>query len=409
LKLYNARKFLSNLFMHLVIVSPFPPGITGIGQYGYHLTRGLATCGVFTRITVLAGSHLYGEKPNHLGLTEIEYCWAPGQLRARQAILSRVSRLHPDLVWFNAGASIFGKSPWLNLSGLLSPMLVQRMGFPTVVTLHELVELTDLRALNAPGGVFAKAGARLLTKITSQADLVCLTMKNYADWLSARGVDCMHIPIGAYREPELLPDSNSQNLLFFTTLAPFKGLELLLDAFVILRTEFPKLKLTIAGSEHARFPNYAHELKTRFAEIDGIEWLGPTSEDDVMELFQGAQIVVLPYSASTGSSSVLYQAATWGRAVVASDLGEIKKLVAESGLQVEFFNNGNIHSLCNSIRQLLQFTEKRTNQASHNFHAIQRTRPQETCRKYIQAFNRALEKRLSPMRIATPVTREKIA
>ena len=395
--------------MHLVIVSPFPPAITGIGQYGYHITRGLATSGVFTRINVLAGSHHSAQIPNHLGLTEIEYCWAPGQFDARQAILSRVRRLNPDLVWFNAGASIFGKSPWLNVSGLLTPMFMQRMGIPTVVTVHELAELTDLRALNAPGGVFAKAGARLLTKISSQADLVCLTMKNYAEWLAARGVDCMHIPIGAYHEPELLPDSGSQELLFFTTLAPFKGLEILFRAFELLRCDYPNLKLTIAGSDHARFPDYARDLKSRFGKMDGVNWLGQTSEDEVMDLFRRAQIVVLPYSASTGSSSVLYQAATWGRAVITSDLSETIKLVGESGLRVEFFTSGDIHGLCNSIRELLDSKEKREIQAIHNFHVIQRTRPHETCRKYIQAFNRALEKRLSPKRIASPVIGEKSA
>jgi glycosyltransferase involved in cell wall biosynthesis len=395
--------------MHLVIVSPFPPAITGIGQYGYHITRGLATSGVFTRINVLAGSHINGQTPNHLGITEIEYCWTPGELNARQAILSGVKRLNPDLVWFNAGVSIFGKSPWLNFSGLLTPMLIQRMGYPTVVTQHELVELTDLRALNAPGGLFAKTGAQLLTGITARADLVCLTMKNYADWLSARGVDCMHIPIGAYHEPELLADSDAQELLFFTTLAPFKGLELLLKAFEILRCEFPGLKLTIAGSTHTRFPNYAQELKSLNEAKDGINWLGQTSEDDVMELFRRAQIVVLPYSASTGSSSVLYQAATWGRPVVASDLNEIRKLVAESNLQVEFFKSGNVESLCRSIRDLLLAREKRHGQAEHNFKAIQRTRPHETCRKYIQAFNRALEKRLSSKRISVPAAEKKPA
>jgi len=395
--------------MHLVIVSPFPPAITGIGQYGYHVTRALATSGVFARITVLAGSHLNGTSPNHLGSTELEYCWAPGQWQARTAILSRVKRLSPDLVWFNAGASIFGKSPWVNVSGLLTPMFVQRMGYPTIVTLHELVELTDLRTLNAPGGPFAKAGAQLLTKITSQADLVCLTMKNYAEWLSARNVDCTHIPIGAYHEPEMLAESDSQELLFFTTLAPFKGLELLLKAFEVLRREYPKLKLTIAGSEHVRFPNYACELKSRFSDMAGIQWLGQTSEDDVIELFRRAQIIVLPYTASTGSSSVLYQAATWGRPVVASNLSEIKKLAIESDLQVEFFENGNIQSLCVSLRKLLDSKETRCNQSTHNFNIIQHTRPHETCRKYIQAFNRALEKRRSPKRITTPITEQKPA
>ena len=395
--------------MNLVIVSPFPPTITGIGQYGYHITRALVASGAFTRITVLAGSHLNGQKPNHLGSTEIEYCWAPGKMNARQVILSHVRRLHPDLVWFNAGASIFGKSPWLNVSGLLVPMYLQRMDIPTVITLHELVELTDLRALNAPGGSLSKVGARLLTNITSRADVVCLTMKNYADWLSARGVDCAHIPIGAYREPQLLADSESQELLFFTTLAPFKGLELLLSAFQSLRVYHPNLKLTVAGAQHVRFPNYSQQLRTQFANMDGVNWLGETSEQEVMGLFRRAQLVILPYSASTGSSSVLYQAATWGRAVVASDLQEVRKLVEENDLRVEFFKSGDVDSLRSSIQAMLLSQEKRKDQAIHNFNSIQRIRPYEICRRYLQAFDRALEKRLSTKRLAIPARGEKPA
>jgi glycosyltransferase involved in cell wall biosynthesis len=395
--------------MHLLIVSPFPPAITGIGQYGYHVTRALAQSGMFSHITVLAGSRIIGEHPNHLGTTELEYCWAPGQWQARTAILSRVKRLNPDLVWFNVGASIFGKSPWVNISGLLTPMFIQKLGFPTVVTLHELIELADLRALDAPGGPFAKAGARLLTNLVTQADVLCLTMRHYADWLKQRRVDCAYIPIGAYHEPDLLEESDSQELLFFTTLAPFKGLELLLEAFYLLRKEYPKLKLTIAGTAHMRFPNYAHELKTRFTDMAGITWLGQTSEDDILELFRRSQIVVLPYSASTGSSSVLYQAATWGRPVVVSNLGEIKKLAAESNLEVEFFDSGNTQSLCEALRKLIDSKESRCMQVKHNFQAIQHTRPQETCRKYIQAFNRALEKRSSPKRIASPLVEQKPA
>jgi len=385
--------------MHLVIVSPFPPAITGIGQYGYHLTRALATSGAFERITVLAGSHVNGSTPNHLGLTEIDYCWAPGQLKARTAILSRVKRLNPDLVWFNVGASVFGKSPWVNVSGLLTPMFTRRLGYPTVITLHELVELTDLRALDAPGGFLAPLGARLLTSIATQADVLCLTMSHYAEFLSQRGADCAHIPIGAYHEPELLPESDSQELLFFTTLAPFKGLELLLEAFRALRLEYPNLKLTIAGTRHTRFPDYEHQLKSYFNNTTGVQWLGQISEDDVKQILRRAQIVVLPYTASTGSSSVLYQAATWGRAVVASDLKEIQELVGESDLRVEFFKTSDVKSLCASIRNLLNSPEKRLDQTTHNFDAIQHTRPAETCHKYIKAFNRALEKRRSPKRI----------
>jgi glycosyltransferase involved in cell wall biosynthesis len=252
-------------------------------------------------------------------------------------------------------------------------------------------------------------GARLLTHITSQADVVCLTLKDYADWLSARGVDCLHIPIGAYHEPELLADSDSQEILFFTTLAPFKGLELLLNAFKSLRSNYPRLRLTIAGADHVRFPKYSSQLREQYREMAGVHWLGQVPEDQVIELFRRAQLVVLPYSASTGSSSVLYQAATWGRAVVASDLDEIRKLANESGLQVEFFVNGDANSLCNSIQVMLASPEKRKAQALHNFNAIQRIRPYEISRKYLQAFDRALEKRFSTKRLAIPARGDKPA
>ena len=385
--------------MHLAIVSPFPPAITGIGQYGYHVTRALAKSGAFSRVTVLAGSQVKGSTPNHLGHTEIDYCWQPGQWQARTAILSRVKRLNPDLIWFNLGASIFGKSPWLNLSGLCTPLFARNLGYPTVITLHELIELADLHALNAPGGMLAPLGAKLLTSIATQADVLCLTMSQYAEYLAKRGVDCAHIPIGAYHEPEMLPESDSQELLFFTTLAPYKGLEVLLEAFRLLRPEYPNLKLTIAGTGHARFPGYEQRLKTCFNGTPGLQWLGQIAEDDVQELFHNSRIVVLPYAASTGSSSVLYQAATWGRAVIASDLREHKVLAAENNLQLSFFKNGDVEELRRAIQNLLASPAARHAQINHNFQAIQRTRPDETCRKYIHAFNRALQKRRVPKQI----------
>jgi glycosyltransferase involved in cell wall biosynthesis len=235
--------------------------------------------------------------------------------------------------------------------------------------------------------------------MATRADVVCLTMQHYADWLSARGIDCIHIPIGAYQEPELLEETGNCELLFFTTLAPYKGLELLIAAFMQLRTEYPHLHLTIAGTAHTRFPEYGRELKSCFNGSHGIGWLGEVAEDQVKDLFRQAQIAVLPYTASTGSSSVLYQAATWGRAVVASDLNEHRRLALEANLQVRFFESGNLQSLCDSIRCLLDSPSLRHAQAQHNFNAIRHLRPKATAGRYIRAFNRALEKRQSPKRI----------
>jgi glycosyltransferase involved in cell wall biosynthesis len=159
------------------------------------------------------------------------------------------------------------------------------------------------------------------------------------------------------------------------------------------------LHLTIAGTTHTRFPNYGNELRKRFGAAHGIRWLGQVSEDEIKDLFGRSQIVVLPYAASTGSSSVLYQAATWGRPVVASDLSEIQKLTRENNLRVQFFQNNNLESLCNSLRLLINSPAVRRAQSRHNFHSIQHLRPKATCHRYIRVFNRALEKRHSTKRI----------
>ncbi len=390
--------------MHLVIVSPFPPAITGIGQYGYHITRALAKSGSFSRVTVLAGSHSSENAPNHLGATEIDYCWAPGQWKARTAILSRVKRLDPDVVWFNLRIGMFGESPWQSASGLLTPMLVRWLGYPTVVTFHEMVELSDFHMLNAPGGLFAPLGARLITEFATQADVVCLTMQKHIDWFSEQHpqVNCVHIPLGTYDEPRLSDETGSAELLLFNMLAPFKGVELLLEALPLLRTEFPDLRLTIAGVEHPRFPGYARSIKEHYADMPGIRWLGKIPDDRVIELFRRAQIVVLPYKASTGASSALYQAAAYGRAIVASDLSELCALAQEGQFQIEFFENGNVDGLRNAIRTLLASPEKRRAQVQNNYEATQSVRLEITCQRYLQAFNHALEKRKSAKRISIP-------
>ena len=396
--------------MHLAIVTPFPPGVTGIGQYGYHVSRLLAQSGLFTRITVLTGTPTTPAPISMADPIRVAYAWSPNRLDAAWSILRCLRAAKPDLVWLNLGASIFGRSPLANLSGFLTPTLARQSGFPTVVTLHELVERADLRALNAPGGPFARHGARLLTDIALRADVVCLTMRRYVEWLSARqpGRRYAHIPIGAYHKPEILAESDARELLFFTTLAPFKGLETLLEAFQSLRASYPDLSLTIAGAQHARFPEYARRLRQTVALLPGVRWLGEVAEENVRDLFRRSQVIVLPYIASTGSSSVLYQAATWGRAVVASDLAETRAVAHESGLDVTFFRGGDAVSLAAQLKTQLDAPEQRRRQVEHNFAAIRRNRPEDICRAYLCAFNVALETRSSPKRLNIPTLLEPV-
>jgi hypothetical protein len=124
--------------MNLAIVSPFPPEITGIGQYGYHVSRALAQSEQFSRIAVLAGSRTTTSNQVFPSSMTVDYIWKPDHLGIGKAILTDLRQKNPDLVWFNLGASVFGRSPLANLIGFTSLLLVQLSGLPTVVTLHEL-------------------------------------------------------------------------------------------------------------------------------------------------------------------------------------------------------------------------------------------------------------------------------
>jgi glycosyltransferase involved in cell wall biosynthesis len=136
--------------------------------------------------------------------------------------------------------------------------------------------------------------------------------------------------------------------------------------------------------------------------LDGVRWVGQVAEVEIRDLFERAQLVVLPYLASTGSSSVLWQAARYGRALVVAGLEDIRSTVNEAGLEVAFFKQGDVDSLVQTIRRLLYYPEYRQAQIWSNLAAARRHPPEDTCQAYLRAFNLALETRRSPKRIQLP-------
>jgi glycosyltransferase involved in cell wall biosynthesis len=398
--------------MHLAIVSPYPPAITGIGQYGYHVSNALANSSAFSRITLLTSqtsqSWAIAVPPN----VTIERTWRSDRIDIGRRIVARLYQLHPDIVWFNMGATVFGRSVPANISGLLSPAVIQRLGVPCVLTMHEMAELADLRLLKVPGGLLSSLGAHWVTWALTQADVVCLTLKTYTEWLAARrpGKRYIHIPIGMYHHPQLLDEPPTPDLLFFTTLAPFKGLVLLLDACRLVRDRFPLLKLTISVAEHPRFPGYMAHMQHNYRHVKAVRWLGYVPEANVGEVFRQCQVVVLPYTAATGSSSVLYQAMMWGRPIVASGLPELRSAVDEVNLKAEFFTSGNTLDLANAITRMLSSPELRKQHVMWNHQATCRLDMDETCHAYLRAFNLALRMRSTadPIRLPSEATTESI-
>ncbi len=385
--------------MHLAIVTPFPPTVTGIGQYGYHVSRVLARCGVFRRITVLTEA-ARNALPLEVGPgITVERVWQRNRSDAGWRILTHLLRVKPDLVWFNLGVSVFGRSLQANVSGLLGVAAAPLFGLRSVVTLHEMLEQANLSELAVPGGHLTKWGIQaFVALLVAQAHVVCVPLRRQADWLASRSPNTpiVRIPLGACDAPQVLADSGEQDLLMFATLAPFKGLELLLDVFRELHMYRPSLHLTVAGAEHPRFPGYVDSVRSAFGDHPAVHWLGYVPETELRGLFARATIVVLPYTAATGASSVIYRAATWGRPVVVSDLPELSAVADEAGFQVTFFRNRDRSDLAHALQRLLGDPDLRAAQSRHNCAIMSRMTMEETGRAYLRAFDLALA------RLATP-------
>ena len=119
----------------------------------------------------------------------------------------------------------------------------------------------------------------------------------------------------------LQKSANGLRLLFFGRIMPYKGLDLLLDAFALLRKENRAVELTICGS--GDLAPYAAQLRA----LDGIildhRWI---EENEIGSIFSQADVVVLPYREAS-QSGVIATAYAVGVPVVVTPIGGLVEQV----------------------------------------------------------------------------------
>jgi len=373
--------------MRLCIISSFPPNISGIGQYGWHISSGLAATQRFNSITVLADQgRLAASAPPHPVL-KVCQIWDRDDLRASFHLLQALAHHRPEVVWFNAGMTMFGQSRVANFLGLLTPLWTRRLGVPVVTTLHEIVETARLRNLGLQNGRVTHWGAQTATHSILQSNAVCVTLRHYAQLLQIHyGARRVHyFPHGAFTPIEALPRSATAppcDLLFFASIAPHRGLAILIEAFQQVRQALPAATLTIAGGEHPRYPGYAEHLRASLTDHTGLQWMGLQTEAELRQRFSEARLIVLPYLATSGSSSVINRAAALGRPIIASDLPETRLSAEDVNLQVNYVPAGQAPPLAQKIIDLLTHPEQGEAQAQHNLHSMQTLTLERTAEHY---------------------------
>lgn len=122
-----------------------------------------------------------------------------------------------------------------------------------------------------------------------------------------------------------------KTILFFGNIAPYKGLEYLVEAMVILADALPDCRLVIAGrpkgSEAYWRALAEHVVSLGLQEriVQRIEYV-PDAETEVY--FKAADVLVLPYT-HVFQSGVLFLAYNFGLPVIATDVGSLKEEIVE--------------------------------------------------------------------------------
>jgi glycosyltransferase involved in cell wall biosynthesis len=245
--------------------------------------------------------------------------------------LPRIARRRPDVVHVQ-----WSVQPTLDL---LFWRALRRLRVPLVYTAHNLVPHHAGAADAARYGRLYRAADGLVVHSERSARAL------RASWgIPAERITVVpHGPLleahpaldrAAARQRFGLPP-DAELVLFAGLIEPYKGLADLVDAFGRLAARRPRTRLVVAGKPNEPFTPYGHQLAALGLRNRAILDLRFLPEQLLAAYLCAADVVVLPYRATT-SSGLLFAARRFGRPVVATDVGDLGEVVADgqSGLLV---------------------------------------------------------------------------
>jgi len=204
------------------------------------------------------------------------------------------------------------------------------MGFKTIVTLHNIVERIDIERAGFSNTTLNRAGALMATKMLTFASAVTLTVQFYLRTLKRR-YGCKNVywvPHGTWEvDPVSYQHNNPRSILYFGYSGPYKDLDLLFNAFEMLRKKRHNIKLIIAGASHPNYPDFLR--KYEFKKPDAVDFVGYIPDHQLSSLFEKTDLVVLPYFTCTGTSGVAHLVSSYGLPIIATNLPEFRELAKE--------------------------------------------------------------------------------
>ena len=385
--------------MKLAIVTAYPPSKVTLTEYGYHLVKHFRLQKEVTEI-ILITDKTKGEKD--LNFEEkgckvtVKECWNFNDYTNVFKVNKVIASTKPDAVLFNLQFLKFGDKKIPAALGLMLPLLCKMKGIPTISLMHNIIEQVDLNTAGITSNKFFQkiySGiGNLLTKLVLTSDVVAVTMGKYQTILENKyqSRNVALIPHGSFEtpeEPDFTLPAGPKKILTFGKFGTYKKLEIMIDAIELIRRRTNQnLEIVIAGTDSPNTPGYLESVKKKYAHVDQLCFTGYVEEETVPTIFEESAVVVFPYTSTTGSSGVLHQAGSYGKAVVLPELGDLSTLIKEEGYKGEFFNSNSVSSLADAIENILAHDSYREYLAKANYRAASAIPMSKVAKMYIEYF-----------------------
>ena len=338
----------------VVLAGPVPPWRSGIADQTIRLARAMKGRGVEPEIVTFRRMYprfLYpglrdrgaGEFPADAGIVRPLLDGA-NPLTFREAG-REVGRGRPDAVVVPWWTAFFGPHARLFLDALAK----ESPGTVRLLLCHNLVDHEGAPwKRRVAASVFRRAHRFAVQNGRAREELLALVPGARVEVIPHPSEPRKVLPDRAAARAQLGVPPGAVLFLFTGLLRPYKGWELLLEAFSRLPREFPDARLVLAGEpwgEAKRLPRRAGELPAVRLELRYL----PEAERALW--LDASDAVVCPYLHATGSG-IAADALAHGRGVIGTRVDGLVEVVAEedSGILVP---PGDVDALAGALRRFL--------------------------------------------------------
>ncbi|THD67596.1 glycosyltransferase [Robertkochia marina] len=387
--------------MKLALVTAFPPSKVTLNEYGYHLAKHFAQKEEIDEL-ILITDHTDTPKEIDFDTSDckvtVKDSWRFNSYKNIFSIYKNLMHSKPDAILFNLQFMKFGDKKIPAALGLFLPLLFRLKGIPTIVLLHNILETVDLGNAGFTENkwlqkLFNTIGT-LLTKVILQADVVALTIGKYVDVIKNKYQvsNVMQIPHGSFEtppEPSFTLPKGPKKIMAFGKFGTYKKVEVLIEAVEKLRASSKEeLEIVIAGTDSPNTPGYLATMMEKYQYVEQLTFTGYVAEEDVPKIFGESAVVVFPYTSTTGSSGVLHQAGSYGKAVVMPNLGDLSLLIEEEGYTGEFFEPEDAGSLAQALKRIIEDDTYRQHIGEANYKAACSLPMEKITQIYLDEFKK---------------------